>query len=213
METESCKRERPYRAKHIRKCFPLASDPVVSRWIERGFLSHGTVRRGTLTLNTFSLSEIVHTGILAEISAHGITRVPDNVMIEIKRNGPDMTDITHHPLKDSYEITRYYEDIRYDACLIFVSLETMTTVRTNRHYWRDGQIYTPKTRHKQAVRTYIGQLRRPHEVSGIINQAVFHPEEYHMDRAIVIIHVGSIANRVCAALGLDTAWQASMPAL
>lgn len=213
METDSCQRKRPYRAKHIRKCFPLASDPVVSRWIERGFLSHGTIRRGTLALNTFSLSEIVHAGILMEISAHGITRVPDNVMIEIQRNRPDMVDITHHPLTDSNEITRYYEEIRYDGCLIFFSLEKMTTVRTTRMYLRDGQIYIPKTRHKQAVRTYIGQLRRPHEVSGIINQAVFHPEEYQMDRGIVLIHVGSIANRVSAALGLDMPWQASRPAL
>lgn len=134
-------------------------------------------------------------------------------MIEIKRKRPDMDEITHHPLTDSDVITRYYEDIRYDACLLFVSIESMITVTQARLDLSDGRVYPDKSRHKQAVRTYIGQLRRPHEVSGIINQAVFHPEEYHMDRAIVIIHVGSIANRVCTALGLKRAWQASMPAL
>lgn len=191
------KQERKYRAIDVRRCFPLASDPVITRWIERGFISHGRGNRGLLPIYTFNFAELCHIGIVLEMSALGITRAPEQVGIMYQPVDIYKEEAATLSLKDASQLVEIYVQNQYDLCFLFWSVAELSDFT--------------KSRYKKGSRLYFGNLRPTQTISEIIGEAMRDPHFWHLDHGFVLIHVGAVANKVSKALGLGEIWQRRIP--
>lgn len=194
--------QRPYKMADVRRCFPLISDPVVGRWIEKGYISHGTAQRGTMQLYTFSLGEVVHIGVLSMMSTYGITRSHSPVCFGMVSGfGPngDTQSAGTWSLTCPHEIVELYEQSLFDLCYIFYS----TAVSL-----KDKDI-SSSNRNKQAMIDHWADIVNPRMVFPLIHQFLFEhagPQYSNDMPTCLLIHVGIIANNVGKALKLGPLW-------
>jgi len=183
---------RSYKMSDVRACFAVASDAVISRWIEKGLVSHGETSRGSLKLFTFYISEIVHIGVLTHLSAFGVTQKPDAVKIRMEYELE-----TKYSLKQPNELIKVYEKMAYNLCYLFHTKERLHPIHTS-----EG------TRYKRGERELIGRLDSPRNIAGSFNLAMLDPDERRKADVggILAVHVGAIANKVGKTLESSILW-------
>ncbi len=192
---------RPYKLSHIRKCFPLISDPVVARWIEKGYVSHGKIQRGTMPLYTFSLAELIHVGILSFMSSYGIVRsqMPISVMtIEGISTAGDRLIGSVWPLTEPTSITQLYQDRSFDLCYVFES---------SMSFLQEGVVFSG-SRNKQALLEHRALIVSPRMVPSLLADFL---SDLPMVAGIsipaqLILHVGMLAREVGEILGIENTW-------
>jgi len=196
--------ERPYKLSDVKRCFPLASDALIGRWIEKGYVSHGVKARGALRLFTFTVSEVVHIGVLMQASAFGITKATAPIEVGLFLPPIPTNDMTFPPpppqeicfqfFSDADSITYLYERARYDFVYSFRSKETLLT--------------TGAGRNKKGFREYYGKMMFPWLLASSVNYELNTNDSiFMMNSGTLLIHVGAIANWVGRGLGLGNLWK------
>jgi hypothetical protein len=61
-----------YKMSDIRKCFSNVGDTTLSKWLDKGLIPHQSDKKGIRTNIRYSALEIVHVGILAQLSTWGV---------------------------------------------------------------------------------------------------------------------------------------------
>ncbi len=56
----------------IRKCFSTVGDTTLSKWLDKGLIAHQSNKKGIRTNIRYSALEIVHVGILTQLSTWGV---------------------------------------------------------------------------------------------------------------------------------------------
>ena len=165
------------------------------------------IPRGSKTQFAFKFSEIVHIGAIADMAQFGLTKGPDDTIINLPFDRGKVR-AGKCPLNAPQIIVETYEKFNYDLCYLFetFNLETPTDSRRNR----------------SEIGITSGRIMRPIEallwVSNWIcadADNIQHDGTYGFsddDRPNVlilqgsvraIIHIANIAGRVAHALGVD----------
>lgn len=61
-----------YKMSDIRKCFSNVGDTTLSKWLDKGLIPHQSDKKGIRTNIRYSALEIVHVGILTQLSTWGV---------------------------------------------------------------------------------------------------------------------------------------------
>jgi hypothetical protein len=61
-----------YKMSDIRKCFSNVGDTTLSKWLDKGLIPHQSDKKGIRTNIRYSALEIVHVGILTQLSTFGV---------------------------------------------------------------------------------------------------------------------------------------------
>jgi hypothetical protein len=61
-----------YKMSDIRKCFSTVGDTTLSKWLDKGLIAHQSNKKGIRTNIRYSALEIVHVGILTQLSTWGV---------------------------------------------------------------------------------------------------------------------------------------------
>jgi hypothetical protein len=61
-----------YKMGDIRKCFSTVGDTTLSKWLDKGLISHQSNRKGIRANIRYSALDIVHVGILTQLSTWGV---------------------------------------------------------------------------------------------------------------------------------------------
>jgi hypothetical protein len=144
-----------------------------------------------MPLYTFSVGEVIHAGVLLEISAFGVLQATRPVPVTLIKRTPAA-------LTEPARLIEVYEAERYDVCIEFITSEVHI----------DGA----STRNKKAVRTYMGFLRSPIYFRAAMDKWLIEERPEHSFGMVItmpsklIIHIGYLAYTVASKLGLDQLW-------
>jgi len=101
---------RIYRMGHAREVFAALSNPTVQYWIDKGLLSYGREESWQGQIFKFSLAELVHLGVVAELSTFGLFKKLANAH---GWTGPGLRMEAQLQLTKPAEIISYYQEHKY----------------------------------------------------------------------------------------------------
>lgn len=179
---DSASVHRPYRLRHVKYCFGQVSDGTLLQWKNRGLIRTGEADHGSRTYLTFSLAELIHVGIVVEMSRYGITKEAMNTSYEIPvttRKGYFVN--VAKPIYKPDNLIKLYEDTAYQISLVFVAETEL--------------IQQDSKRNKREVIFYIG---RPFSPGGSLSYiATYRVQEQD---SFVVINISSLASRAVGML-------------
>ena len=185
--------------RHVKLCFPRASDAVVDRWIEKGYVDCERRQRGTLGLFFFNILDICHIGVLLEASRFGVlqSRIPLIVQVDVEIDAP--IERKKSPLVLALQSPDGLTEL-YDLC----KFDLMFRITGS-----SDPFHVTDRRNKRTRDAYRVRLQRPSVLAqGFLSQVHdpsimrFYPEH----TASLFIHVGLIAYRVGQALEIQDLW-------
>ncbi len=155
-----------------------------------------------MPLYTFSLSELVHVGILSYMSSYGIIRsqLPMAVRtVEGISTGGQRIIGKEWLLTEPEKITKFYQDRHFDLCYVLESTQFLI----------QGSKFPSGARNKQALLEHQALIVSPLMVQSLL-------AEFMSDTALfygtvipgqLILHVGMVARDAGMFLGLERTWE------
>jgi len=112
----------------LRACFPHLGTGVFQFWLSKGFLAHDVERRGEKTRVVFNWCEVVHTGVIVQLSLMGVFQAS---AVDITLDDPaDDARIVKGDLCNPRQLIDYYNRYDFDLCVsVYTTFEARDTTK------------------------------------------------------------------------------------